>query len=77
MITGLPAHKPPVVEEVRCYCGARFRVFTGCQDYQAKFAEREAATFGAVFVDARRSPFVTCACGQALDFSPECTMTVQ
>jgi hypothetical protein len=77
MISGLPAYKPPVVEDVRCYCGARFRVFTGCEDYQARFAEKEAEQLGAVFVDARRLPFVVCVCGQALDFSPESSLLVQ
>jgi hypothetical protein len=77
MLSGMPEYNPPIVEDVRCYCGARFRVFVGVEDYQAQFAEREAAQLRAVFVDARRSPFVVCACGQALDFSPECTMTIQ
>lgn len=76
MITGLPAYRPPVVEDVRCYCGARFRVFTGCEDYQANFAEKEAAQICAVFVDVRRTPFLVCACGQALDFALESSLMV-
>ena len=77
MITGLPAYKPPIVEDVHCLCRAYYRVFVGVEDYQSVFAEKEAAMLGAIFIDARRSPFVTCARGQTLDFSPECTMTVQ
>jgi hypothetical protein len=77
MITGLPAYVPPLVEDVRCHCQAHYRVFVGVEDYQAQFAEKEAAELGAVFVDARLSPFVVCACGQVLDFSPECTIVIQ
>jgi hypothetical protein len=65
-----------VVEDVRCICRARFRVFTGCEDHQAQFAEREAAQLGAVFVDARRTPFMICECGRALDFSLESSLMV-
>jgi len=55
---------------------ASFLVFTGCEDYQAKAAEREAAQLGAVFVDARRMPFVVCQCGQFLDFSLESSLLI-
>lgn len=77
MITGLPPYLPPVVESVRCYCRAFYRVFVGVEDYQARFAEKEAAEIGAVFVDARHVPFVTCACGQTLDFAIDCVLTIQ
>jgi hypothetical protein len=76
-MTGLPAYRPPVVESVCCYCRRHYRVFTG-EDYQLKFAQKEAAEMGADhFVDARLEPFVTCPCGQSLDFAPECTLIVQ
>jgi hypothetical protein len=61
---------------VFCYCRAHYRVFVGVEDYQAQFAEKEAQEIGAVFVDARRIPFVPCECGQVLDFVPECALSV-
>jgi hypothetical protein len=76
MITGLPAYQPPVVEDVHCHCRAHYRVFVGVEDYQAQFAEREAAEMGAIFVDARRTPFMICRCGQALDFALESSLLV-
>jgi hypothetical protein len=76
MITGLPPYREPIVQDVRCVCRAYYRVFTGCEDYQAKFAKGEAEQMGARFVDARREPFVTCACGQVLDFAPEASLMV-
>jgi hypothetical protein len=60
MITGLPAYKPPVAEPVRCYCRSFFFVFTGERDSQAREAERKAQEMGAVFVDARLTPFYQC-----------------
>jgi hypothetical protein len=57
LITGLPPYLPPVVESVYCYCRAHYRVFVGGEDYQARFAEKEALEMGAVFVDARVAPF--------------------
>jgi hypothetical protein len=45
-------YMPPVVESVFCYCRAHYRVFVGVEDYQARFAEKEAQEMGAVFVDA-------------------------
>jgi hypothetical protein len=77
LITGLPAPEPPVVEVVRCHCRARFLVYVGCEDAQALDAEREAAEIGAVFVDARLSPFVVCECGQTLDFALESSLIIQ
>jgi hypothetical protein len=77
MITGLPPYTPPFVESVYCYCRAHYRVFVGCEDYQARFAEKEAQEMGAVFVDARRTPFYQCECGQVLDFALECVLAVQ
>jgi hypothetical protein len=57
MITCLPPYTPPVVESVFCYCRAHYRVFVGVEEYQARFAEKEAQEMGAGFVDARRTPF--------------------
>jgi hypothetical protein len=76
VITGLPAYKPPVVESVHCYCRRFYRVFTG-EQYQLKLAQKEAGEMGARFVDARVEPFVTCACGQVLDFAPEASLMIQ
>jgi len=77
MITGLPIYKPPIVESVFCYCRAYYRVFVGVEDYQARFAEKEAAELGAIFIDSRWTPFYQCSCGEVLDFAPECVLTVQ
>jgi hypothetical protein len=51
-------------------------VFVGCEDAQPQFAAREAAEIGAVFVDARQTPFVICKCGQSLDFSLESSLMI-
>ncbi len=77
MITGLPPYCEPIVQDVRCYCRRFYRVYIGSEDYQARFAEKIAVELGARFVDARREPFLTCACGQALDFTPECSLMIQ
>ncbi len=77
MITGLPTYRPPVVEDVHCHCRRVYRVYVGSEDYQAKFAEKEAIEIGARFVDARHEPFVTCSCGQVLDFAPEVSLMIQ
>ena len=77
MITGLPAYKPPIAESVRCYCRSFFFVFTGEMDSQAREAEQKAQEMGAVFVDARLTPFYQCECGQVLDFCPEASLTIQ
>ena len=77
MIIGLPAYQPPVVESVYCYCRRFYRVFVGNEDYQARFAEKEAAEMGATFIDARQTPFYECTCGQCLDFAIESTFTIQ
>jgi hypothetical protein len=77
MITGLPSYKPPTVEDVHCYCRRVYRVYVGCEDYQANFAERIAQEIGAIFIDARATPFYQCECGQALDFTTETTLMIQ
>jgi hypothetical protein len=74
MITGLPAYRPPVVESVRCYCGKFYHVYVGSEDYQAQFAEKATEKLGAIFIDARLTPFYQCECGQVLDFSPETSL---
>jgi hypothetical protein len=77
MITGLPAYKAPLAESVRCYCRSFFLVFTGEMDCQAREAQKQAEKIGAIFIDARSTPFCLCECGQVLDFTPECTLIVQ
>lgn len=77
MITGLPQFKPPVCEPVRCACRKFYFVFTGENDLQARSGKRQAGLIGAVFVDARQTPFMNCECGQILDFAPECSLMVQ
>jgi hypothetical protein len=77
MITGLPPYREPITEDVRCVCRAYYRVFTGNEDHQAKFAQKEALELGARFVDARVEPFVICSCGQTLDFAPEASLMIQ
>jgi hypothetical protein len=77
MITGLPPYREPIVQSVRCLCGRFYSVFLGSEDYQARFAEKQAIEIGARFVDSRLEPWLLCPCGQVLDFMPECTVTVQ
>lgn len=76
MITGLPAYRPPVVEDVYCHCRRVYRVYVGSEDYQAKFAKGQAQEIGAIFIDARAAPFYQCECGQALDFTTEASLMV-
>jgi hypothetical protein len=61
---------------VRCLCRRYYRVFTGAEDYQARFACGEADQMGARFLDARVEPFVVCACGQVMDFASETSLMV-
>jgi hypothetical protein len=77
MITGLPAYQAPVVESVFCHCRAFYRVYMGVEGLQAVFAEKEALRMGAIFIDARATPFYQCECGEVLDFTPECVLTIQ
>jgi hypothetical protein len=77
MITSLPAYRPPTAEDVHCYCRRVYCVNLGVEDYQARFAEKVAQEIGAIFIDSRVTPFVTCAFGQSLDFAPECSLLVQ
>jgi hypothetical protein len=76
MITRPPAYKAPVIEDVRCLCRRFYRIFSG-EDYQLLLALKEALEAGAIFMDARTTPFFECECGQVLDFAPECSLTIQ
>ena len=39
-------------------------------------AKERAANMGATFIDARSTPFMTCECGQALEFLPDESLMV-
>ena len=77
MITGLPAYVPPQLQEVRCPCGSLYLVHTGAGEERATEGREHAEVRGARFVDARRTPFLQCECGQALDFAPEISRMIQ
>jgi hypothetical protein len=77
MITGLPPYREPITQNVRCVCRAYYRVYVGSEDYQAKFAEKIAQEIGAIFIDARATPFYQCECGQVLDFTTEASVLIQ
>ena len=77
MIEGLPLYREPIVQDVRCPCGRYYSVFSGPEDYQARLAEKIAIEKDARFVDARHEPWLTCSCGQVLDFTPEATLKIQ
>ena len=76
MITGLPPYRPPVSQTVRCLCRRSYLVFVGTFDFEANAIEQIAKDLAVRFVDARIDPFVTCECGQVLDFTPEATFMV-
>jgi hypothetical protein len=80
-----PLHLPPytgalpAVVPVRCLCGLRYAVFTGAQVIGdgCELVKAQAEANGQRFVDARLEPWLLCACGQALDFSPdECALVM-
>jgi hypothetical protein len=77
MITGLPAYRPPVVEDVYCHCRRFYRVYVGSEEHRACFAEKIAQDIGAIFIDARSTPFYQCECGQSLDFTLEASLMIQ
>jgi hypothetical protein len=52
-------------------------VFVGIEDYQARFAEKEAAELVAIFIDSRWTPFYQCSRGQVLDCCPEASLAIQ
>jgi hypothetical protein len=70
-----PLHLPaytgalPAVLTVTCGCRRRYIVLTGVADAGAEMVRREAEVRGALYVDARVTPFMFCGCGAALDFS--------
>ena len=74
MLTGpnplrMPAYTGamPTVVTLICTCRRRHVVLTGVADAELVRAAAEAR--GAVYVDARRVPFMNCECGEALDFT--------
>ena len=56
---------------MRCSCGARYFVFTGACVFGRvlECAREKAEKSGRIFIDARQTPFMNCACGRALDFT--------
>jgi hypothetical protein len=80
MITGLPSYKPPISQTVRCVCSAYYLVYLGAPfpfDHRACEAAREdARRRGALFIDARTTPFMLCSCGEALIFVEDECLTV-
>lgn len=69
------SERVPVEYSARCFCGARYLVFSPdtpgiVGDAEGKVRER-AAQLVARFVDVRVEPFVMCTCGAALDFSTD------
>ena len=72
MVTGIPPYIAPAFQAVRCPCGRYYLVFTG-DGLRAQEDHRraQAETMGAQLVDARSPPFLTCECGEVLDFSAE------
>jgi hypothetical protein len=73
---GMPPYPEPVIQDVRCVCGRLYRVFTG-EDYQLRLAKKEAREVGAIFIDARVTPFFPCRCGEILDFTPDTSVMIQ
>lgn len=80
MITGLPAYKPPISQTLRCVCRAYYLVYMGAPfpfDHRAYEAAREdAERRGCIFIDARITPFMNCACGEVLIFVEDEVSTV-
>jgi len=74
MITGIPPYSNalPVECSVRCVCGLRYLVFTGAVIIGDAESRERARAVGmrATFVDARAIPFMSCECGELLDFTP-------
>lgn len=62
----------PVEYSARCLCGARYLIFNpavhSIGDAEGRAKER-ATQMGCTFINSQLSPFVLCACSQALDFS--------
>lgn len=77
MITGIPHYTDPIEQSLRCLCGVRYLVLLrdGLGDQESRTRER-AEVIRATFVDARKTPFMLCDCGQLLDFMPEASLMV-
>lgn len=81
MLTGknplsLPPYndRAPVEYSVRCFCRVRYLIFNppssgAVVESESRACER-AAQLQATFINSLLSPFVLCACGEGLDFSP-------
>lgn len=72
-ITGIPNYDGslPVEYSIRCLCSRRFLVFTGAKivgDAEGRAKER-AGQLNATFVDLRQTPFMSCDCGEVIDFT--------
>jgi hypothetical protein len=80
MITGLPDYRPPIEQSLRCVCGQRYLVYMGAAfpfDNRAFEAARErAGQMGARFIDARRTPWLMCSCGEVLMFVEDAAAVV-
>ena len=61
----------PAVVTVTCVCSQRYVVISGEADACGEQVRRQAEARGAIVVDARRQPFMNCACGSPLDFSTD------
>jgi hypothetical protein len=80
-LEGIPPYKSPISQTLRCVCGHRYLVYLGApslfDDRACEAAREDAGRRGCQFIDARLTPFMNCECGQLLDFSSECSLTIQ
>lgn len=72
MISGIPQYQSPIEQSLRCLCGVRYLVLMsdGTGDAESRARER-AEVIKAVFINARKIPFMLCECGEFLDFTTE------
>jgi hypothetical protein len=79
-LEGIPPYKSPISQTLRCVCGHRYLVYLGApslfDDRAFEAAKEDAARRGALFVDARITPFMLCRCGEALIFVDDECLTV-